>query len=116
MQMDRPDIIPAAAVLAYEEGDLAPRVVAKGRGQIAETIIERARTAGLYVHQSRELVSLLMQVNLDSHIPPQLYAVIAELLAWLYRLEQNPSENPVYAAIKQDSHHQDISGRRGTTG
>jgi flagellar biosynthesis protein len=103
--MDRPDLIPAAAVLAYQDGDLAPRVVAKGRGQIAETIIERARSAGLYVHQSRELVSLLMQVDLDSHIPPQLYAVIAELLAWLYRLEQNPSENPLYAANKQDSHH-----------
>jgi len=103
--MDRSDLMPSAAVLAYQEGDLAPRVVAKGRGQIAEAIIERARSAGLYVHQSRELVSLLMQVDLDSHIPPQLYAVIAELLAWLYRLEQNPSENPVYAANKLDSHY-----------
>jgi flagellar biosynthesis protein len=89
--------VPAAAVLAYRDGDLAPRVVAKGRGQIAEAIIERAQAAGLYVHQSRELVSLLMQVDLDSHIPPQLYVVIAELLAWLYRLEQRPSENTVYS-------------------
>lgn len=94
--MNRPDPLPVAAVLAYQDGDLAPRVVAKGRGQIAEAIIERARGAGLYVHQSRELVALLMQVDLDSHIPPQLYVVIAELLAWLYRLEQNPSENPIF--------------------
>jgi flagellar biosynthesis protein len=97
--MKRPDALPAAAVLAYQEGDSAPRVVAKGRGQIAEAIIERARSAGLYVHQSRELVSLLMQVDLDSHIPPQLYVVIAELLAWLYRLEQHPSESPVFAEL-----------------
>jgi flagellar biosynthesis protein len=41
----------------------------------------------VYVHESPELVSLLMQVNLDQHIPPQLYVAIAELLAWLYRLE-----------------------------
>jgi flagellar biosynthesis protein len=95
--VNRPDHLPAAAVLAYQEGDLAPRVVAKGRGQIAEAIIERARDAGLYVHQSRELVALLMQVDLDSHIPPQLYVVIAELLAWLYRLEQNPSEYSPFA-------------------
>jgi flagellar biosynthesis protein len=39
------------------------------------------------VHESRELVGLLMQVDLDAHIPPQLYVAVAELLAWLYRLE-----------------------------
>jgi flagellar biosynthesis protein len=39
------------------------------------------------VHESPELVSLLMQVDLDQHIPPQLYRVVAELLAWLYTLE-----------------------------
>jgi len=103
--MNKGNPTPAAAVLAYEKGDLAPRVVAKGRGQIAEAIIERARGAGLYVHQSRELLSLLMQVDLDSHVPPQLYAVIAELLAWLYKLEQDPSEKPVYAANKMRNHY-----------
>jgi flagellar biosynthesis protein len=97
--VNRPDPLPAAAVLAYQDGDIAPRVVAKGRGQVAEAIIERARSAGLYVHQSRELVSLLMQVDLDNHIPPQLYVVIAELLTWLYQLEQHPSENPFLAEL-----------------
>ncbi|MBC7781532.1 MAG: EscU/YscU/HrcU family type III secretion system export apparatus switch protein, partial [Proteobacteria bacterium] len=77
-----------AVALAYRTGDAAPRVVAKGRGAIAETIIERAREAGVYVHESTELVSLLLQVDLDQRIPPQLYIAIAELLAWLYRLEQ----------------------------
>ena len=41
----------------------------------------------MYVHESPELVSLLMQVDLDERIPPQLYIVIAELLAWLYKIE-----------------------------
>jgi flagellar biosynthesis protein len=86
--MDTPETRTTAAVLAYHDGDKAPRVVAKGRGEIAEAIIERARESGLYVHQSRELLALLMQVDLDSHIPAQLYTVVAELLAWLYRLEQ----------------------------
>ncbi|MBI2224827.1 MAG: flagellar biosynthesis protein, partial [Betaproteobacteria bacterium] len=44
--------------------------------------------SGVYVHESAELVALLMQVNLDDHIPPQLYVAVAELLAWLYRLER----------------------------
>lgn len=78
----------SAVALAYREGDAAPKVVAKGRGLLAEEIMRRAQEAGVYVHQSRELVGLLMQVDLDRHIPPQLYRVIAELLAWLYRAEQ----------------------------
>lgn len=77
-----------AVALAYGENDSAPRVSAKGRGLLADTIIERAREAGVYVHESRELVSLLMQVDLDQHIPPELYVVVAELLAWLYRIDR----------------------------
>jgi flagellar biosynthesis protein len=42
----------------------------------------------VYVHESEELVGMLMQVELDQHIPPQLYLAVAELLAWLYRLER----------------------------
>ncbi|MFP5382275.1 MAG: EscU/YscU/HrcU family type III secretion system export apparatus switch protein [Gammaproteobacteria bacterium] len=78
----------AAAAIAYREGDSAPRVVAKGRGLIADNIIERARANGVYVHESRELLALLMQIDLDSHIPPQLYIAVAELLAWLYHLDE----------------------------
>jgi len=65
----------------------APKVVAKGRGMIAQAIIERARQNNVYVHESEDLVGLLMQVELDQEIPPQLYQAVAELLAWLYRLE-----------------------------
>ena len=83
-----PDKQRAAAAIAYREGEGAPRVVAKGRGIVADAIIERARASGVYVHESRELLALLMQIDLDSHIPPQLYIVVAELLAWLYHLEE----------------------------
>jgi len=76
-----------AVALRYASGAPAPQVVAKGRGMIAQTIIERAREHGVYVHQSPELVSLLMQVDLDERIPPHLYVAVAELLAWLYRQE-----------------------------
>lgn len=86
--MATPDQQRAAAAIAYREGDGAPRVVAKGRGILADNIIERARASGVYVHESRELLALLMQIDLDSHIPPQLYIAVAELLAWLYHLEE----------------------------
>ena len=80
-----------AVALAYLAGQSAPKVVAKGSGLIAETIIERAREHGVFVHESKELVSLLMQVDLDQQIPPALYRAVAELLAWLYRIENMQS-------------------------
>ncbi|MFM9966840.1 MAG: EscU/YscU/HrcU family type III secretion system export apparatus switch protein [Burkholderiales bacterium] len=82
-----PRQFPNAVALAYRQGDAAPRVVAKGAGLIAQEIIRRARDAGVYVHESSELVSMLMGIDLDRHIPPALYIVVAELLAWLYRTE-----------------------------
>lgn len=84
-----------AVALRYQGGDAAPKVVARGRGLIAEEIIRRANAAGIYVHQSRELVGLLMQVDLDQHVPPALYRVVAELLAWLYRTERAHLPDPV---------------------
>ncbi|MDO8651601.1 MAG: EscU/YscU/HrcU family type III secretion system export apparatus switch protein [Undibacterium sp.] len=80
-----------AVAIAYQTGDAAPRIVAKGKGLIAEAIIARAKEHGVYVHQSKELVSLLMKVDLDHDIPPALYRVVAELLAWLYHIETEKS-------------------------
>jgi len=77
-----------AVALKYAPGDQAPKVVAKGRGLIAEEIIARAKEHGVFVHESPELVTLLSQVDLDDHIPPALYVAVAELLAWLYQVEQ----------------------------
>jgi flagellar biosynthesis protein len=95
-----------AVALAYKSGHAAPTVVAKGRGFVAEEIIKRAKEAGLYVHESKELVGLLMQVELDRHIPPQLYVAIAELLTWIYRLENravNPDGSPTSRRTDKDA-------------
>ncbi|SAK43099.1 putative flagellar protein FhlB [Caballeronia calidae] len=88
-----------ATALAYEAGnrESTPRVVAKGYGIVADMIVQRAKEAGLYVHESPEMVSLLMQVDLDAHIPPALYQAVAELLSWVYRLE---NEEPMREAGK----------------
>lgn len=78
----------SAVALAYHEGDHSPKVVAKGSGQLAERIIDRAKESGIFVHESPELVRLLMQVDLDSHIPAQLYRAVAEVLSFVYYLER----------------------------
>ena len=91
---NRPERLQNAVALAYQAGDSAPRVVAKGRGMIAEQIIARAREHGVFVHESKELVALLMQVELDRDIPPELYRVVAELLAWLYHIDALKNRDP----------------------
>ncbi|HAL37226.1 MAG TPA: flagellar protein FhlB [Polaromonas sp.] len=82
-QADRP----SAVAISYANKNKAPIVVAKGYGDVAEAIIRRARESGLHVHASPDLVKLLMHVDLDAQIPPQLYLAVAEVLAWLYQLE-----------------------------
>lgn len=86
MSRDRPR---EAIALRYAEGDPAPQVTAKGRGFVAEEIVRRAKDAGVFVHEAPELTALLMQVDLDRHIPPPLYRAVAELLAWLYRVDRH---------------------------
>jgi len=97
------DPLKSAVALAYSQTDAAPRVVAKGRGMVAEQIIVRAREHGVYVHESPELVSLLMQIDLDQRIPPQLYIAVSELLAWIYRLEsgQPVASTPTLSALPE---------------
>lgn len=104
----KPDPREAAVALAYRAGQSAPQVVARGCGLVAESIIRKARDHGVYVHESAELVSLLMQVDLDQHIPPQLYQAVAELLAWLYKLEAGTVLSLPYAALPSPS---ESSGR-----
>ncbi|MEZ2354422.1 EscU/YscU/HrcU family type III secretion system export apparatus switch protein [Caballeronia sp. RCC_10] len=86
-----------ATALTYDAAnrETTPRVVAKGYGLVAEMIVQRAKEAGVYVHDSPEMVSLLMQVDLDARIPPALYQAVAELLSWVYRLE---NEEPIREA------------------
>jgi flagellar biosynthesis protein len=76
-----------AVALSLGAGGQAPTVVAKGYGAVAEAIVQSAKESGLYVHASSELVKLLMHVDLDSRIPPNLYLAVAEMLTWMHQLE-----------------------------
>lgn len=76
-----------AAALRYEpEKDDAPRLVAKGRGKIAERIIELAREHGVTIYEDHELTEVLSRLDLNQMIPPELYYAVAEVLAFVYRL------------------------------
>ncbi|MFA6448309.1 MAG: EscU/YscU/HrcU family type III secretion system export apparatus switch protein [bacterium] len=77
-----------AAALSYDvDNDSSPKVVASGKGYVAERIIELAREHGVPLHQDRSLVELLVKMDLGDNIPYELYQAVAEVLAFIYRIE-----------------------------
>jgi flagellar biosynthesis protein len=79
-----------AVALRYDrEKEQAPRVVASGKGEVAERIIQAARAHGVAVCEDKELVELLARIELYDVIPVELYQVIAEVLAFVYRLNKS---------------------------
>lgn len=78
-----------ALALRYDtQQEKAPRLLAKGQGSIADRIKELAREHGIPLYEDRDLVTLLGVLELDAEIPPRLYSALAEVLAQLYRVEQ----------------------------
>ena len=80
-----------AAALAYDHVG-APRVVAKGDGLVAKKIIETAEEHGIPIQNNEVLVEALMQVELSKEIPSELYQTVAEVLAFIYRLDKSSSQ------------------------
>ena len=66
--------------------DQAPKVVAKGRGYLADKILELARQDDIPVRQDRNLLQVLSRLDLNEEIPPEVYKAVAEILAFIYRL------------------------------
>jgi flagellar biosynthesis protein len=85
---EQPERALRAAALRYDqEGSSAPRVVAAGRGEIARRIVEEARAAGVPVRDDAALAEALSALELDTEVPEQLRAAVAEALVWAYRMD-----------------------------
>jgi flagellar biosynthesis protein len=83
----KPDLPTRAAALRYDRAkDHAPRLVAKGQGQVAQKIIAIARDYGVPLHEDPNLVATLSALELETEIPPELYRAVAEVLIFIYRL------------------------------
>jgi flagellar biosynthesis protein len=78
-----------AIALGYKpETQDAPHVIAKGKGYIAESIIEKAKEKGIPIQEDPSLVTLLSQLEINETIPEELYKVVAEVFAYIYRADQ----------------------------
>ncbi len=90
----RKNRIPKAVALRYNKDKrAAPVVTAKGYGSIAQKIIEIARSNGIHIHQDADMVEVLSKVEIGDEIPPYLYKAIAEILAFVYKLNRQYGEH-----------------------
>jgi flagellar biosynthesis protein len=85
--MKKDDKIKKAVALKYERGkDAAPKVAAKGRGAVADKILALAREHRIPIEQDSTLMEALYRLDINEEIPEELYQVVAELLAFIYRM------------------------------
>ena len=77
-----------AIALEYDPSDDAPRVIATGRGVLAERIIERAKENDVPVHRDDKLADTLSRLEIGDMIPPELYEVVAEILVFVDSMDK----------------------------
>ena len=78
-----------AVALGYEKGkDKAPKVIAHGRGEIAERIIAKAEEYGICIKEDKTLIELLDKFDIYQEIPEEMYEIIAEIFLYVYNLEK----------------------------
>ncbi|MBO5551970.1 MAG: EscU/YscU/HrcU family type III secretion system export apparatus switch protein [Lachnospiraceae bacterium] len=77
-----------AVAIQYEPGEIAPVVVASGKGKVAERIIEAAKESDVPVHEDSKLADTLSNLEIGEMIPPELYEVVAEILVFVDRMEK----------------------------
>ncbi len=92
--MNEPIDSKQAVALKYDqEKGTAPKVIAKGKGLIAEQIIALAEEHDIHIHENPELLEVLIRLELGDEIPETLYKAIAEVIAFAYNLKNSPQVN-----------------------
>lgn len=77
-----------AIALEFDPDDEAPRVIASGKGELAERIIEKAKEADVPVHRDDKLADTLARLDIGDMIPPELYEVVAEILVFVDSMDK----------------------------
>lgn len=77
-----------AVALSYDPDETAPKIIATGKGQLAERIVDRAKEADIPIHKDEALADTLSRLELGSYIPPELYEIVAEILVFVDRMDR----------------------------
>ena len=82
-----------AAALKYELGEnVSPELIAKGKGEVAQKILNLAKEHDISIFENKALVDSLLNIDIHQEIPPRLYQAVAELFSWLMKTESNLSK------------------------
>ena len=91
--MDKENVMEKAVAILYDDSkSAAPQVIASGKGLIARKIIETAREAGIHIQEDPNLIELLAKIPIGQEIPVELYQTIAEVLAFVYQVNNRYRE------------------------
>jgi len=90
--MDKKPLKKAVALRYDRKIDDSPKVVAKGRGKVAQKIIELAQKHDIPIKDDPDLIEVLSSLELNEEIPSEIYVAVAELLAFVYSMNSNRSE------------------------
>jgi len=75
-----------AVAIKYTEGEHAPKIIAKGKNRLADLIVKIARENDVAIQEHRLLSEALMQFDVGEYIPEEMYEVVAQILAYVYRV------------------------------
>ncbi|MDD9911520.1 MAG: EscU/YscU/HrcU family type III secretion system export apparatus switch protein [Alphaproteobacteria bacterium] len=93
---DKPEkpITTKAAALSYDQDkDAAPKLTAKGKGKVAESILAVAREHDIPIHQDADLMEVLETVEVDQEVPLEVYAIVAEIFSYIYKVNQQKANS-----------------------
>lgn len=81
-----------AVALSYNPEETAPKIIATGKGHLADKIIDKANKADIPIHQDQALADTLSRLELGSYIPPELYELVAEILVFVDKMDRLKSK------------------------
>lgn len=88
MREERKEQKKSAVALSYDSDDMAPRIIASGKGILADKILDVAKEAQVPIHQDAKLANTLSKLEIGDYIPTELYEVVAEILVFIDRMDR----------------------------
>ena len=85
---NKKEFVKSAVALEYDPNEEAPKIIATGKGILAEKIIEKAKESNVPIHQDSKLAGTLLKLEIGDMIPPELYEAVAEVLVFVDAMEK----------------------------
>ncbi|NMB28303.1 MAG: flagellar biogenesis protein [Tissierellia bacterium] len=93
MKTKKDNLNKKAVALIYKKKYNAPKVIAKGKGETADKIVEVGKKKNIEIYEDKDLIEDLLKLDLYEEIPPELYEAVSEIILFVYSLDKEKGEN-----------------------